>query len=83
VWRLLEAVKREFGQFEQVIRKTIRNLDTARNQMDQLGGRTRAVTRKLRDVQELPEPEAKMLLKLAPLSVVADDEDEPWEGAKS
>ncbi|HKS24995.1 MAG TPA: DNA recombination protein RmuC [Thermoanaerobaculia bacterium] len=78
VWRLLEAVKTEFGKFEDVIRKTVRNLDSARNQMDQLGVRTRAVNRKLRDVQELPEPDAKLLLKLAPPNVEPDDDDDPW-----
>lgn len=78
VWRLLEAVKTEFGKFEDVIKKTIRNLDTARNQMDQLGVRTRAVNRKLRDVQELPEPDAKLLLKLAPVANEADDDEDAW-----
>jgi DNA recombination protein RmuC len=78
VWRLLEAVKTEFGKFEEVIKKTIRNLDSARNQMDALGVRTRAVTRKLRAVEELPEPEAKLLLKLSPLSGEAEDEDDAW-----
>lgn len=46
VWGLLEAVKTEFGKFEDVIKKTIRNLDSARHQMDALEVRTRAVTRK-------------------------------------
>ncbi|HEX9983953.1 MAG TPA: DNA recombination protein RmuC [Thermoanaerobaculia bacterium] len=78
VWRLLEAVKTEFGKFEVVIKKTIRNLDLARNQMDDLGVRTRAVTRKLRDVQELPDSDARLLLKLAPLGTAADEEDEGW-----
>lgn len=83
VWRLLEAVKTEFGKFEEVIRKTIRNLDTARNQMDALGVRTRAVTRKLRDVQELPEPDAKLLLKLSPATVAAEEDDEEgWVEAR-
>lgn len=78
VWRLLEAVKTEFGKFEEVIKKTIRNLDSARNQMDALGVRTRAVTRKLRAVEELPEPEAKLLLKLSPLAAEAEEDDDGW-----
>lgn len=83
VWRLLEAVKTEFGKFEEVIRKTIRNLDSARNQMDALGVRTRAVTRKLRDVQELPEPDAKLLLKLSPTSApVEEDDEDGWVEAR-
>lgn len=63
------------GKFEDVIRKTIRNLDSARNQMDALGVRTRAVTRKLRGVEELPE--AKLLLKL-PLSPDAEEDEQAW-----
>ena len=83
VWRLLEAVKTEFGKFEEVIKKTIRNLDNARNQMDQLGVRTRAVTRKLRDVQELPEPDAKLLLKLSPVTVPPEEvDDDAWVEAR-
>lgn len=76
VWRVLEAVKTEFGKFEDVIKKTIRNLDSARNQMDQLGVRTRAVTRNLRGVQELPESDAKLLLKLSPSAAAPDDDDD-------
>ncbi|MDQ3280854.1 MAG: DNA recombination protein RmuC [Acidobacteriota bacterium] len=78
VWRLLEAVKTEFGRFEEVIKKTNRHLENARNQMDQLGVRTRAVTRKLRDVQELPESDAKLLLKLSPATPDLDDDDDAW-----
>ena len=74
VWRLLEAVKTEFVKFGGVIEKVNRNLETARNQMDALATRTRVVSRKLRDVGELPEADAKLLLKLAPVGV-EDEED--------
>jgi len=82
VWRLLEAVKTEFRSIEEVIRKTVRNLESARNHMDQLGVRTRAVNRKLHDVQELPEPDAKLLLKLSPPGVDPDDDDAWIEPSK-
>ena len=77
VWRLLEAVKTEFLKFGGVIEKVNRNLKTARNQMDALATRTRVVSRKLRDVGELPEADAKLLLKLAP-AAGADDDDDAW-----
>jgi DNA recombination protein RmuC len=77
VWRLLEAVKTEFVKFGGVIEKVNRNLETARNQMDALATRTRVVSRKLRDVGELPEADAKLLLKLAP-AAGAEEEDEAW-----
>ena len=77
VWRLLEAVKTEFSKFGGVIEKVNRNLETARNQMDMLATRTRVVTRKLRDVGELPEADAKLLLKLGTPSA-ADEDEEAW-----
>jgi DNA recombination protein RmuC len=77
VWRLLEAVKTELTKFGGVIDKVNRNLETARNQMDALATRTRVVSRKLRDVGELPEADAKLLLKLAPAGA-ADDDDDAW-----
>ena len=73
VWRLLEAVKTEFTKFGGVIDKVNRNLETARNQMDALATRTRVVTRKLRDVGELPEADAKLLLRLGPPTGADDD----------
>jgi DNA recombination protein RmuC len=76
VWRLLEAVKTEFTKFGGVIDKVNRNLETARNQMDALATRTRVVTRKLRDVGELPEADAKLLLQFAPSGTAAAEEDE-------
>jgi DNA recombination protein RmuC len=81
VWRLLEAVKTEFTKFGGVIEKVNRNLETARNQMDALATRSRVVSRKLRDVAELPEADAKLLLKLAPAGAV-DDDDDAWVEAQ-
>jgi DNA recombination protein RmuC len=84
VWRLLEAVKTEFTKFGGVIEKVNRNLETARNQMDSLATRTRVVSRKLKDVGELPEADAKLLLKLAPPAGggAADEEDDAWVEAR-
>jgi DNA recombination protein RmuC len=84
VWRVLEAVKTEFLKFGGVIERVNKNLDTARNQMDSLATRSRAVTRRLRDVQELPESDAKLLLKLAPSDppLEPDDDDEAWVEAR-
>ena len=82
VWRLLEAVKTEFSKFAGVIDKVNRNLETARNQMDALATRTRVVNRKLRDVAELPEADAKLLLKLAPVGGAAEDDDDAWVEAQ-
>ncbi|MFN2458517.1 MAG: DNA recombination protein RmuC, partial [Chitinophagaceae bacterium] len=55
VWNLLAAVKTEFGNFGEILDKTQKKLQEASNVIDQAGVRSRAIERKLKDVQELPE----------------------------
>jgi DNA recombination protein RmuC len=62
VWRVLAAVKTEFAQFGEVIAKTKEKLDQASRTLDQTGVRSRAIARQLRDVESLPEHEARSLL---------------------
>jgi DNA recombination protein RmuC len=62
VWRVLGAVKTEFAQFGAVIAKTKEKLDQASKTLDQTGVRSRAIARQLRDVESLPEDEARDLL---------------------
>ncbi|MBK7809942.1 MAG: DNA recombination protein RmuC [Saprospiraceae bacterium] len=62
VWDLLGAVKTEFGQFGTILEKTKKKLDEASNVIDSAGIRTRAIERKLRNVQELPSNETKIIL---------------------
>ena len=62
VWTLLGAVKTEFGKFGDVLEKTQKKLQEASNTIDDAGRRTRAIARKLKDVQELPVGEAVHLL---------------------
>lgn len=54
VWMLLGQVKNEFGQFGEVLDKTRKKLQEASNQIDRASVRTRAIERKLRNVQEMP-----------------------------
>ncbi len=60
VWQVLGQVKSEFGKFGVVIEATKRKLDEARNKFEDVGRRSRAIERRLRDVEALPsaEPEA-------------------------
>jgi DNA recombination protein RmuC len=62
VWEILGAVKTEFGKFGAILEKTQKKLKEASNVIDQAGVRTRAIERKLRDVQELPLKEKELLL---------------------
>lgn len=75
-WEVLGAVKTEFGKFGEVLAKVRKKLHAVSREMDQAGVRTRAIQRKLREVEELPAPEAERILPLEGL-VVAD----PGEGA--
>lgn len=72
VWQVLGAAKAEFTKYGQVWEKLGKQLDTARKTVDEAGKRTRAVTRKLRDVEMLEGPEAPGLIDL----VLGEDEDQ-------
>jgi len=62
VWSLLGAVKTEFGKFGDLLDKTGKKLQEAGNTIDNAARRSRAIERKLKDVQELPQAEACELL---------------------
>ena len=64
VWQVLAAVKTEFGKFGDVLDKVKRQLETASGTIDETGVRTRAMERKLREVEALPEEESSQVLKL-------------------
>ncbi|MBU3728472.1 MAG: DNA recombination protein RmuC [Phycisphaerales bacterium] len=73
VWQLLGAVKTEFGKFGEVMDTLRKQIDAAANTIEKTGTRTRAIERKLRNVQELPPEEASMLLP--PAQGDADERD--------
>jgi len=73
VWEVLGAVKTEFGKFGEVLAKTKKKLDEAANTIESAEVRTRAMTRKLRGVEALPEGQAQKLLDLG---AAAEAEDE-------
>nr|WP_200977243.1 DNA recombination protein RmuC [Echinicola sp. 20G] len=63
VWKVLGAVKAEFGKFGNLIEKAQKKLNEANNELDTLvGTRTRVIQRKLRDVEELSDGEGEKLL---------------------
>jgi len=62
VWRTLGAVKTEFGKFGDVLDSVQKKLTEASNKIEQTGVRTRAIQRKLRDVESLPGEDAADLL---------------------
>lgn len=62
VWKLLGAVKTQFGKFGNVLEAVKKKLEQATNTMDDAAVRTRVIERKLRDVEQLPAAEALVLL---------------------
>lgn len=73
VWRVLGAVKTEFGKFGGVLEKVKRQLDTASRTIEETGRRTRAMERKLRSVERLSDADASELLPLPAISQEEDD----------
>ena len=55
VWKLLGAVKTEFGKFGDILTGVKKKLDQASQTMDDAARRSRAIERKLRAVEELPD----------------------------
>jgi len=55
-------VKTEFGKFGDILDKTRKKLDEISNTMSKAGARSRAIQRKLKDVEALPVGEDVELL---------------------
>ena len=73
VWTVLAAVKTEFGKFGGMLQKVQKNLETAGSQLDEvIGKRTRAIERKLKQVQELPTDQSADILSIG--DPLLDDE---------
>jgi DNA recombination protein RmuC len=72
VWEILGAVKTEFGKFGAVLEKTQKKLTEASNVVESAGQRSRAIERKLKNVEELPSNKSMKLLDTG----TNDDKDE-------
>ena len=81
VWRLLAAVKGEFGKFGVVLAKVKKKINEASNQIEQTEVRTREINRKLRDIEALPADQSIELLPSEALltseSEIEPDEEDP------
>ncbi len=63
VWNLLGAIKTEFGNFESALQMVKKRFDSADSELNKLmTTRTRAVLRKLKSVEAMPEDEAAKVL---------------------
>jgi DNA recombination protein RmuC len=75
VWEILGAVKTEFGKYGEVLDKVQKKLQEASKTIDDVAIRKRAIDRRLRAVEAIPDAGVQSLLDLAP-----DDEDKAAEG---
>jgi DNA recombination protein RmuC len=62
VWEILGAVKTEFGNFGNLLEKTKKKLQETANVIDKAGVRSRAIERKLKNVEALPDEKSIKLL---------------------
>jgi DNA recombination protein RmuC len=66
VWNLLAAVKTEFGKFGDALSAVKEKIDQASRKIEDVDVRSRVITKKLRDVEELPSNPQPMLKDLLP-----------------
>lgn len=76
VWNLLGAVRTEFSKFGAILDKTRKKLVEAGNHIDLAATRTRAIERKLRDVQDIPHQGSDVLADAAEFDEITDVSDE-------
>lgn len=73
VWKLLGAVKNEFGKFGDLLDGVKKKLEQASSTMEDAARKSRTIERKLRDVQELPAGESQTLLAEGNGSTASDE----------
>jgi DNA recombination protein RmuC len=81
VWGVLGAIKTQFGKFGELVGQVQKKLQEASNKMDVVARQSRTITRRLREVQELPEGGPPRLM-LEPFDAAeppagGDDTDDP------
>lgn len=79
VWTVLGAVKTEFGKFGDVLDRIKKQVNTVSNTLDESTRRTRAMERKLREVEQLPGDQAGPLLGISETEQSSADDDETYD----
>jgi DNA recombination protein RmuC len=64
VWKKLAEVKTEFGKFGEALSAVKEKIEQASRKMEDVDVRSRVITKKLRDVEELPSNPQPMLRNL-------------------
>jgi DNA recombination protein RmuC len=76
VWNLLAAVKTEWTKYGDLLEAVQKKLNQASETIDKVKIRSRAIGRKLKDVQELPTGEASAALLESTIDEYGDENDE-------
>lgn len=76
VWNLLAAVKTEWTKYGEVLDQVHKKIHQASETIEKAKVRTRAIGRKLKDVEELPASEASTVLPIAMRDNIAEYEGE-------
>jgi DNA recombination protein RmuC len=83
VWQLLSAVKTEFGNFSGLLDKAQKNIKTGLDQLENVVGvRTRAIQKRLKNVEMLNNEEAQNILPLTDDENNLDDESLPENASR-
>ena len=82
VWEVLGAVKTEFGKFGEVLAKAKKKLAEAGDTLDGAAVRTRAMQRKLKAVEALPDAHVAQLLPGLAAEAPQDGPDDEAEGGE-
>jgi DNA recombination protein RmuC len=75
VRKILSAVKTEFSRFGDVLSKVKTQLDRASGTIDKAGVRTRAMQKKLKDVEELPTEDSTKILGFSSEKPIDSEKD--------
>lgn len=65
VWNILGAVKTEFSKFGDVLDKTKKALEKVTQNIDQAQTRTRVMSRKLKEIESIPEDKSASILEVS------------------
>lgn len=79
VWKILASAKAEFQKYGDVWEKLGKQLDTAKRTVDEAGKRSRAVSRRLRDVDVLGVQSSSPILE----AFIPDDQDDGDDNAEA
>ena len=76
VWKVLGAVKKEFENFGGMLERAHKEITKAGDTIEELRGkRTRAISRKLKEVEALPAKESREILPEITSGEIIDEED--------